>query len=208
MYRSKTMRTEQKVLLQPTGVKVWPDKIDGKEQEQPTPADPSQAWRKKQRRVTVGLPTHRMLGVGQLLSGVAGAWATGLLLFLAWWKPNWGMTGGATGLGMMVGMLYTYLYYKNVKSKQQYQQVVSSSSLHRQVPCHLATASVWHCAAAYVFSALFAGVSAQVLRAFLLVLRSALGGRHPTLRVLLYVVCTLSQQRTCGDHSLVLINGL
>jgi hypothetical protein len=124
MYRAKTMRTDQKVLLQPTGVKVWPDKIDGKEQ--PAPADPSQAWRQKQRRVTVGLPTHRMLSVGQLLAGVAGAWATGLLLFLAWWRPHLGMTGGATGLGMMTGMLYTYLYYKNVKSKQQYQQVVSS----------------------------------------------------------------------------------
>jgi hypothetical protein len=126
MYRTQTLRKEQKVLLQPTGVKVWPDKIDGKEQ--PEPNDPSQAWRKKQRRCTVGLPRHRMLSIGQLLAGVAGAWATVLLLFLTWWKPNLGMTGGATGLGMMFGMLYTYLYYKNVKSKQQYQQVVSASS--------------------------------------------------------------------------------
>lgn len=125
MYRQKTLRDEQKVLLPPTGVKAWPDKVDGKEQ--PEPTDPCQAWRKKQRRVTVGLPTHRMLSVGQLLAGVAGAWATMLLLFLAWWKPHLGMTGGATGLGMMVGVLYTFLYYKNVKSKQQYQQVVSSS---------------------------------------------------------------------------------
>ncbi|WIA11325.1 hypothetical protein OEZ85_011448 [Tetradesmus obliquus] len=123
MYRQKTLRGEQKVLLPPTGVKAWPDKVDGKEQ--PEPTDPCQAWRKKQRRVTVGLPTHRMLSVGQLLAGVAGAWATVLLLFLAWWKPHLGMTGGATGLGMMVGLLYTFLYYKNVKSKQQYQQVLS-----------------------------------------------------------------------------------
>jgi hypothetical protein len=130
MYRTHTLRNEQKVLLPPTGVKVWPDKIDGKEQ--PEPTDPSQAWRKKQRRVTVGLPMHRMLSMGQLLAGVAGAWATVLLLFLAWWKPHMGMTGGATGLGMMVGMLYTYLYYKNVRAKQEFQQVVSNSGSWRK----------------------------------------------------------------------------
>eukprot|EP00882_Tetradesmus_deserticola_P006163 GHRQ01006488.1.p1 GENE.GHRQ01006488.1~~GHRQ01006488.1.p1 ORF type:complete len:665 (+),score=277.92 GHRQ01006488.1:457-2451(+) len=125
MYRAKTMRAEPKVLLQPTGVKVWPDKTDGKEQLEPAHSLSSQTWRRKQRRVTVGLPTHRMLSIGQLLAGVAWAWAVGLLLFLAWWRPHLGMTGGATGLGMMVGVLYTYLYYKNIKSKQQYQQVLS-----------------------------------------------------------------------------------
>lgn len=125
MYRSKTIRPPQKAHLPPTGVKVWPHNVDGKEQ--PDVSDPSQAWRTKQRRIKIGLPGHRMVTLGQVLIALAGVWIALLLLFLLWWRPSLGFMGGATGVGMIVGLLLTYIYYQNVRRKAQLQQVVSQA---------------------------------------------------------------------------------
>lgn len=122
MYRSSSQKPKTKVAdIPPTGIKVWPDSIPCKEEQQARAA-----WRNKQRRVKVGATGHRIVSVGKLLFGGLAAWSAVLLLFLAWWKPYWGVTSGATGFGMLGGMLYSYLYYHNCKKKLQNQQVVST----------------------------------------------------------------------------------
>lgn len=105
--------------IPPTGIKIWPDSAPCTEKQRAT-----DAWRDKQRRVRIGLPEHRFFTIGQLLAAKAAVWGTLTLLFLAWWRPYWGVTGSATGLGMLSGLLYTYLYYSNCKNKLQNQQVV------------------------------------------------------------------------------------
>lgn len=122
MYRSKSQKPRTKVAdIPPTGIKVWPDSAPCREGQQA-----NEPWRTKQRKVKIGAPGHRIVSIGQLLFGGLAAWGAVLLLFLAWWKPYWGLTGGATGFGLLSGVLYSYLYYHNCKKKLQNQQVVSS----------------------------------------------------------------------------------
>lgn len=68
-----------------------------------------------------------MVTLGQVLIALAGVWIALLLLFLLWWRPSLGFMGGATGVGMIVGLLLTYIYYQNVRRKAQLQQVVSQA---------------------------------------------------------------------------------
>ncbi|KAF8057744.1 SYT2 [Scenedesmus sp. PABB004] len=113
-----------------SGVPVWPDKAGDGAGSSSAPASApgapaGAAWRKKQRRVKIGLPGHKVVTMGQLIVGAVGAWGAALLLFLAWWRPSLGMTGGATGLGLAAGVLYSFLYFGNCRAKLQQQQVLS-----------------------------------------------------------------------------------
>lgn len=126
MFHSKSRKPKAKVLdLPPTGIKVWPNSA-------PCSDDPEakEPWRIKQRRVKIGLPEHRVLTIGQLLAGCGLVWSALLMLFLAWWRPYWGLTSGASSLGLLGGLMYSYLYYRNCKKKLERQQVVSGLTAH------------------------------------------------------------------------------
>lgn len=121
MYRRRTHDPKPRLAhIPPSGIKVWPDSAPCTDEQRA-----KDAWRSKQRRVRIGLKGHRIFTIGQLLAAGAAIWSTLTLLFLAWWRPYWGMTGGATGFGLLSGVLYSYLYYSNCKKKLQRQQVLS-----------------------------------------------------------------------------------
>jgi len=59
-------------------------------------------WRKKQ-KVVIGHKEH-VFTLAELLGLVLAVYVGLLLLFLLWWKPNLGMTGGATAMGLFAGL--------------------------------------------------------------------------------------------------------
>lgn len=60
----------------------------------------------------------------QLLLYLFLGWCILLLVFLAWWRPAFHLTTGATTLGVLVGMVYSWMYYQNAKRKDELQQLV------------------------------------------------------------------------------------
>lgn len=136
-------------ILPPTGLKVWSDDLDPKlkdkssrDQDSTTatatdtntttssstvaetsPSGPL-SWREKQRRVAIGKSGESVYSFGSFLAAGGGAWVLGLLLFLLWWRPHLYWTGGASTGAFLVGLLLSYVYFANVKRKEQYQQVV------------------------------------------------------------------------------------
>lgn len=112
----------------PTGLKVWSDALGGSAVDQASSTDGSIPWRQKQRRVVLGKDGEVVHSIGNFVVAGAGAWGLVLVLFLLWWRPHLGITGGATGAAFFVGLLMSYSYYANMRKKEQYQQVVSGSS--------------------------------------------------------------------------------
>jgi multisubunit Na+/H+ antiporter MnhB subunit len=78
--------------------------------------------------VVLGKDGEVVHSIGNFVVAGAGAWGLVLVLFLLWWRPHLGITGGATGAAFFVGLLMSYSYYANMRKKEQYQQVVSGSS--------------------------------------------------------------------------------
>lgn len=114
--------------IPPSGVAVWP----AEQSPAPGSSTPSRdsvehAWRYKQRRLIIGSPGQRIYTIGQVLIAAAAAWTLVLLAFLAWWRPHLGMTGGATALGLLVGLGFAYSYCSNVTRKLQLQTLVRAS---------------------------------------------------------------------------------
>jgi hypothetical protein len=137
--------------IPPSGLKIWPGqdapataaardqdlspqpgaagRAAGKAQAEAelTAARPTGAlsWRDKQRRVVIGRPGDKVLSLGVLLAGAAGAWGAACLLFLVWWQPHLIWMGGATSAGLLGGLAYSWMYFANVRAKEARQQVVS-----------------------------------------------------------------------------------
>ena len=107
-----------------TGLKVWSDDLPDADDSSST-KDGKLSWREKQRRVTIGKDGETVYTIGTFLAAGAGAWALVMVLFLLWWRPHLYLTGGATGGAFFVGLLLSFVYYANLKKKEQYQQVVS-----------------------------------------------------------------------------------
>lgn len=130
--------------LPPTGLKVWSDDLDpklkGKSRDQDSTARDTTSsstaetssgplsWREKQRRVAIGKAGEPVYSIGSFLAAGGGAWVLGLLLFLLWWRPHLYWTGGASTGAFLVGLLLSYMYFANVKRKEQYQQVVRGAT--------------------------------------------------------------------------------
>lgn len=115
--------------IPPTGLKIWSDELLQGASAAPDSSisssiDGKLPWREKQRRVVIGKDGEPVYNIGYFLTLAAGAWGVMLLLFLLWWRPHLGMTGGAIGLSFFVGILLSYVYFHNLKRKEQYQQVV------------------------------------------------------------------------------------
>jgi hypothetical protein len=81
-------------------------------------------WRKK-KKVVIG-HKERVYTLAELLGIALAVWIGLLLLFLLWWSPHWGMTAGAAGMGLFFGFLYSFLYFTNLRQKDEVQQLVSS----------------------------------------------------------------------------------
>jgi hypothetical protein len=115
----------------PTGLKVWSDELDPKAKKGSSSSDDKTggtgplSWREKQRRVVIGKDNEAVYSIGTFIAAGGGAWLLVLVLFLLWWRPHLYITGGATGGAFFVGMLLSYIYYANLRKKEQYQQVVS-----------------------------------------------------------------------------------
>lgn len=119
----------------PTGLKVWSDELDPTGAAGPSSssaADGKLSWREKQRRVTIGKDGEPVYSIGTFLAAGAGAWALVVVLFLLWWRPHLYITGGATGGAFFVGLLLAFVYYSNLRKKEQYQQVVSRTQSLRE----------------------------------------------------------------------------
>lgn len=115
--------------LPPTGVKIWSEELGGSAAASSS-SDGRPSWRVKQRRVVIGKDGEVVYTVGTIIKAVAAAWTLLLILFLLWWRPHIGLTGGATGAAFLVGILLSYVYFANLRSKEQYQQVVSDTAQH------------------------------------------------------------------------------
>lgn len=113
--------------LPPTGLKIWSDALGELSDAAKKAAAGGDAvpWHQKQRRVRIGKDGEPVYSVGSFIAGGAGAWAVVLILFLFWWRPSIYLTGGATGAAFFTGVLLSFLYYSNLRKKDQYQQVVS-----------------------------------------------------------------------------------
>eukprot|EP00879_Flechtneria_rotunda_P017918 GHRR01018780.1.p1 GENE.GHRR01018780.1~~GHRR01018780.1.p1 ORF type:complete len:574 (+),score=155.68 GHRR01018780.1:228-1949(+) len=130
MQRTQTYKGSQAPLLPPTGLPIWPDEpstdqASAMSRWQQKPKHANQPWRYKQRRLVIGANGEHYHSIGYLLSRFIAVWSALLLLFLAWWKPNVGLTSVATTSGLLFGLLYSWMYYHNKKHKQQLQQVLS-----------------------------------------------------------------------------------
>lgn len=138
-------------IVPPTGLKVWSDDLDPKLKGKARDQDSSTAtatdatgssstaktsssgplsWKEKQRRVAIGKAGEPVYSIGSFLAAGGGAWVLGLLLFLLWWRPHMYWTGGASTGAFLVGLLLSYVYFSNVKRKEQHQQVVRVGVLH------------------------------------------------------------------------------
>jgi hypothetical protein len=126
----------------PTGLKVWSDELDPKAKTGSSSSDGKPgaekpfSWRDKQRRVVIGKDGEAVYSIGTFIAAAGGAWLLVLVLFLLWWRPHVYLTGGATGGAFFVGLLLSYLYYANLRKKEQCQQVVSGHDCVLKKACN------------------------------------------------------------------------
>lgn len=66
----------------------------------------------------------RVYTLGELLARAALAPAALALAFLVWWRPHALALGGGAAFGLLAGMAFAWLYVRNVKAKEQTQQLV------------------------------------------------------------------------------------
>jgi hypothetical protein len=83
--------------------------------------------RRRRQRAQIG-KDGRVWLLWELLLAGAAVGVTAQLLFLAWWRPYLGVTGGATSLGVGAGLLYAFLYSLNCKRKVELNQLVRRCS--------------------------------------------------------------------------------
>eukprot|EP00877_Chromochloris_zofingiensis_P004904 jgi/Chrzof1/14414/Cz09g02020.t1 len=87
-------------------------------------AKPVDTKKPRKRKVVIG-KSGKIFTLGQLLLYLFLGWCILLLVFLAWWRPAFHLTTGATTLGVLVGMVYSWMYYQNAKRKDELQQLLS-----------------------------------------------------------------------------------
>lgn len=88
--------------------------------------DDTRMVRREKHKVVIGAPgSGRVWTLTELLACAAAVPALLTALFLLWWRPHLGLLGGSTALGVMGGMLVSYLYYKNTRRKEQFHQLLS-----------------------------------------------------------------------------------
>jgi len=91
-----------------------------------TPYSPVSIIKPQSKRVTIGGPKGgKVVTMFQALAALLAGWALVCLLFLVWWRPLLFVTGGFTGVSVLVGFLYSFLYFRNTLQKRQVQQLVS-----------------------------------------------------------------------------------
>jgi hypothetical protein len=76
------------------------------------------------RGAVIGKGGGLVLTMGQILAGVSAFNFLLAALFLLWWDPHLYLLGGAVASGLGFGVLVTFLYYKNLRRKEELQELV------------------------------------------------------------------------------------
>jgi hypothetical protein len=92
----------------------------GKPADSAAPAPPSEPLR----GAVIG-KQGLVVTMGQILGAVAAFNFVLAALFLLWWDPHLYLLGGAVTAGLLFGMLAAFLYYKNLRRKEELQELVS-----------------------------------------------------------------------------------
>ncbi|KAI8474104.1 MAG: hypothetical protein J3K34DRAFT_456945 [Monoraphidium minutum] len=89
-------------------------------------ADGAPLLRRRRDKVSIGAPGGpRVLTLAQLLAALAAVPAALAAMFLLWWRPHLPALGASVVAGLLGGVLFSMLYAKNRRRKDQLKQLLS-----------------------------------------------------------------------------------